>query len=163
MPPEPVSLTAFAVASTSTTARTTSKVARATRPVIPRATAPAQPSGLPVAQTAVAGESTTEGAADVHAVNAPSVAAPTAPVPFAANPVPVYPRVARRAGIEGTVVARVRVSHDGRITAIDELAGPEVFHESVREALARWRYHPATHRGRAVAVAWTLHFPFSLR
>ncbi len=87
----------------------------------------------------------------------------SAPIALDSNAPPDYPRAARRAGLEGVVIARVVVSADGRVAEVEIVAGPEIFHEVVRHALLLWRYVPATRGGVPVAAARTIELPFSLR
>jgi len=94
----------------------------------------------------------------------PRVVKPSAPIRNADTLMPEYPRSARRAGLEGTVVARVYVKADGTIGKVEILEGPEVFHESVRDALMTWRYKPAQlSDGSAVADTHIVRIPFSLQ
>jgi TonB family protein len=77
---------------------------------------------------------------------------------------PDYPRAALRAGISGTVVARVHVSVEGRVSAVDVLDGPDVFHEAVRVALMTWRYTPARLTdGKPVPDTHIVRVPFQLK
>ena len=64
---------------------------------------------------------------------------------------PVYPQVARRAGIEGDVVLRAYVSSDGRVTNLKVLAGPPILARAAIEAVKQWRYHPLRINGRPPA------------
>ena len=76
---------------------------------------------------------------------------------------PEYPRSARRAGVTGTVLARIYVNAQGTITKVEILEGPEVFHEAVREALMTWKYTPARlSNGQAVADTHVVRIPFTL-
>jgi protein TonB len=76
---------------------------------------------------------------------------------------PEYPRSARRAGITGTVIARIYVNATGKVTRVDILEGPDVFHEGVREALLAWRYTPARlSDGTATADTHIVRIPFVL-
>lgn len=78
---------------------------------------------------------------------------------------PDYPAAARRQGIEGRVVARLLITAEGTVTRISIVSArpPAVFDRSVRRALARWRFHPARFRGRAVATWVMLPIRFDLR
>lgn len=82
----------------------------------------------------------------------------------AANPSPPYPPLARRRGIEGTVVLRVEVSAEGRALAVDiaRSSGSSMLDEAARDTIARWRFRPARRGGEAVAAATTVPVRFSL-
>lgn len=71
------------------------------------------------------------------------ISKPSQPIKDANFQMPEYPRAARRAGIEATVIARIHVRADGNVAKVEILEGPEVFHEAVREALMTWHYTPA--------------------
>lgn len=62
---------------------------------------------------------------------------------------PDYPADMRRAGIEGRVVVKVLIGADGRVKAFEPVSGPNESFFSVtrRQALARWRFKPATRDG----------------
>lgn len=103
----------------------------------------------------------------------PPPAAPSGPVhlPEKATPPqlksgsasPAYPEAARKAGVQGMVVARVTIAKDGKVTNVEILKGPEVFHEAVKAALARWQYEPARlPDGTPIAVFRIVPVPFKL-
>ncbi len=55
---------------------------------------------------------------------------------------PVYPPLAKRAGVEGQVLVEVTCSADGRVTNIKWLRGDVIFKEAVETALRQWRFAP---------------------
>jgi len=83
------------------------------------------------------------------AAAAPTAAAPR-PVPVAelkaiTRDAPDFPREAISAGVKGGVVtARIHVEANGKVSAVDILAGqpPHVFDRAVRNALSRWQFEP---------------------
>ncbi len=57
---------------------------------------------------------------------------------------PAYPSLARQAGIEGSVLARVFIDRHGKVTRVEILEAPsELFHEPVVRALMQSRFEPA--------------------
>ena len=58
---------------------------------------------------------------------------------------PVYPRIAKQSGWEGTVLLRVAVLPSGRPDEItvEQSSGYEVLDKAAMNALKRWRFHPA--------------------
>lgn len=84
------------------------------------------------------------------------------PVPASSNATPAYPDAARRSGVQGVVVAKIVVLEDGRVGLVEILRGPEVFHETVRDALSGWRFTPARLDGRPIAVFRIVRVPFTL-
>ncbi len=64
---------------------------------------------------------------------------------YAENPIPAYPRVARRRGLEGEVWLRVRVSETGRVLHLEihRSSGHRVLDDAAHKAVNRWRFRPA--------------------
>jgi protein TonB len=77
------------------------------------------------------------------------------PSPLAGtNEPPVYPFVAWRRGIEGTVVVLLEVNRDGNVTAarLLESSGNQSLDDAAVKKLATWHFTPATRDGVAVAA-----------
>lgn len=70
---------------------------------------------------------------------------------------PDYPEGARRQGLHGRVVARFLVTAEGHVSRLSIVSAepPRVFDRAVLAALEKWRFHPASFQGRAVA-AWVM-------
>ncbi|MGK6319073.1 TonB family protein [Sphingomonas sp. DT-204] len=68
---------------------------------------------------------------------------------YAADLQPEYPAAMRRAGKEGQVVVKVLIGTDGRVKDIQLVSSPDpsFFDATKRQALARWRFKPATRDG----------------
>ena len=158
--PAPVSVAA-AVQQPAPTSPAPSRPAMAL-PAAPTATATATaqpPSALPVQATPSA-----PAPAPAAKPLALQVSKPSVPLPAGPDAVPEYPRAARRAGITGTVVARVNVGSDGKVQSVVILEGPSVFHEAVRAALSARRYTPARlSNGAAAADSHVVRVPFELK
>ena len=62
---------------------------------------------------------------------------------------PDYPSSERRSGLEGLVVVRVLIGADGRVKTVQQVraASAAFFEATRRQALARWRFSPATQDG----------------
>ncbi len=75
---------------------------------------------------------------------------------------PVYPDVARQAGVEGNVVLRVYVSGNGRVTGIKVLDGPPILARAAVQAVQQWRYQGPRIDGRPDNVVTTLIVSFRL-
>lgn len=75
--------------------------------------------------------------------------------PLASNVSPLYPREALRAGVEGSVVARINVDNFGNVSdvAIVKREGnrDRNLDRAVLEAVRKWRFAPAMREGRAIA------------
>jgi len=109
-------------------------------------------------------------APELKRVAAPPVA--TMPVAAAARPAVVreprllpdsaparYPDRARRRGLEGTVVLRLRVAADGTVERVEVAtsSGHEILDRAAEEAAPKWRYEPALRDG--VAIAYDVRQP----
>ena len=78
--------------------------------------------------------------------------------------VPRYPAMARRAGVEGSVVVRGIVRRDGTIDDVEIIKDLSFgLGESAREAVSQWRFRPATYRGEPIDVYYTVTVNFRLQ
>lgn len=70
---------------------------------------------------------------------------------------PRYPDSARRAGIQGVAVLKVKVLENGSVgdTSVEQSAGHPDLDRSASEAVKQWRFEPARRGSEAVAV-WVL-------
>jgi TonB family protein len=75
---------------------------------------------------------------------------------------PIYPEVARQAGIEGDVVLRVYVSSSGTVTGMKILDGPPILARAAVEAVQQWQYQVSRMNGRPANVVATLVVSFRL-
>jgi protein TonB len=73
------------------------------------------------------------------------------------SPAPSYPLASRRAGEQGTVTLRVRVSPDGLATrvAVERSSGSPHLDAAALEAVKAWRFTPAR-RGADAVESWML-------
>ncbi len=86
----------------------------------------------------------------------------TAPVLMKQTP-PVYPARAQRFGVEGNVQLRITISGEGKVSDVEVLDGlPHGLTEAAVEAVRRWRFKPATARGRPVESVLNVSVGFSL-
>ena len=76
---------------------------------------------------------------------------------------PVYPEVARHAGVEGDVILRVYVSSAGRVGEVKILDGPPILARAAVEAVQHWQYQTPRMNGNPVNVVTTLVVSFRLR
>jgi TonB family protein len=75
---------------------------------------------------------------------------------------PKYPKAARKAHIEGTVVLSATIGKDGRIANLRAVSGPEALIESAVKAVKQWRYKPYLLDGEAVEVDSEIRVNFQL-
>lgn len=78
-------------------------------------------------------------------------------------PKPVYPEIARRAGVEGKVLVHILVDRMGRVRDVKIIRGPEVFHEAAKDAAWKGIWRPAIQNHGPVAVWVALPLRFTLR
>jgi len=77
---------------------------------------------------------------------------------------PDYPDLARQAGIEGTVVAKVYINEKGKVIRVEIVQSPaEIFNEPVKQALYKSEFYPAKQRDIPVKSRMIVPFDFYLR
>jgi TonB family protein len=76
---------------------------------------------------------------------------------------PVYPDLARRAGIQGAVEFSVVIGRDGNIAQIQVESGHPLLVPAAIEALKQWRYQPTLLNGDAVEVQTEVEVTFALQ
>jgi protein TonB len=89
----------------------------------------------------------------------------TPPVQRATRAFPRYPELARKAGVQGTVILLIVIDRDGRVGEIEVLRAPDPrfgFDLAAVEAVKQWRYRPALLGGRPVAVQASVTIEFTL-
>jgi TonB family protein len=77
-------------------------------------------------------------------------------------PPPVYPSIAKRAGVQGIVRLQVRATKDGRIEVDKILSGSPTLADAAITAVRQWRVRPFSNAGRPVDVISTVTFNFQL-
>ena len=76
---------------------------------------------------------------------------------------PVYPTLAVRAGLEGTVVLETTVGRNGRPASLTVLrSGGPLLDRAAREAVSQWMYEPLLYHGDPVPFVLTVTIFFSL-
>lgn len=113
---------------------------------------PAPPAPAPIA------------AAPAPAPAAPAVTAARFDADYLHNPKPVYPPFSRRAGEEGRVLLRVRVSPAGTAAELEikQSSGFARLDNAAREAVAKWRFVPAKRGDEAIESWVTVPITFAL-
>jgi protein TonB len=86
------------------------------------------------------------------------------PNPIPGNsPAPVYPEIARRAGVEGTVWVKIWVDKEGNPKKAQILkSDAELFNQPAIEAAMKWKFTPAIMNNGPVAVWVSIPFKFRL-
>lgn len=76
---------------------------------------------------------------------------------------PVYPEIARQAGLEGKVVVAAFVGVDGRVQAVEREGRASVFDQEALDAVRQWVFTPAKADDHPVAVWVRVPVVFQLR
>jgi protein TonB len=79
---------------------------------------------------------------------------------------PMYPELARKAGVEGTVFLDILVDKEGKVRKVEVLkaSGTNVgFEEAAVEAVKKWTFSPAIQNHEPVAVWMTLPVKFEVK
>lgn len=107
-------------------------------------------------------------AADTETIPVPAAAVPPQPAPGLVEPAavltrvdPVYPDLARRAGIEGTVELEVAIDAAGKLTDVEVVRGlPLGMSDAAADAVRRWTFRPARTAAGPVASRKTIRIRF---
>lgn len=75
---------------------------------------------------------------------------------------PVYPDVARQAGIEGIVSLRVVVNEEGAVEKVEVLSGEQALRQAAITAVSQWRYKPFLLQGNPARVVTTVNVEFKI-
>ena len=75
---------------------------------------------------------------------------------------PVYPTIAKVAGVQGTVVLEAVISKTGRIESLHAVSGPDLLRNAALQAVQAARYRPYKLNDEAVDVQTTITVVFQL-
>jgi TonB family protein len=75
---------------------------------------------------------------------------------------PVYPPIAKTAGVSGTVVLDAVISKSGTITDLRVVSGPVMLRKAAEDAVRTWRYRPYKLNNEPTEVETTVNVIFSL-
>jgi protein TonB len=75
---------------------------------------------------------------------------------------PVYPTIARAAGVSGQVVVSAVISNTGTIESLQVISGPELLRRAALDAIQAARYRPFLLNGQPVEVQTTITVSFRL-
>jgi len=76
---------------------------------------------------------------------------------------PVYPAIARSAGVQGTVIVEATIGTDGHVTAVKVLRSVPLLDQAAIDAVTQWEYSPTVVDGKPVEVIMTATVNFSLQ
>jgi TonB family protein len=75
---------------------------------------------------------------------------------------PIYPEIARRTGIQDTVVLRVVVDESGRVAELQVMSGHPILAAAAKAAVEQWIYSPTSVGGRAISIVGVVSVSFTL-
>ena len=78
------------------------------------------------------------------------------------SPLPEYPELAQRAGVQGRVLVQIRMKTDGSLSVEKVLEGEPALVEAASAAVWQWRGNPAEIDGKKVETVSTVTFNFQL-
>jgi protein TonB len=76
--------------------------------------------------------------------------------------VPVYPMLAKSAGVEGVVRFTALIGKDGKIQNLKVISGPSPLVDAASDAVKRWVYRPAMLNGQPVEVITDINVNFTI-
>jgi protein TonB len=76
---------------------------------------------------------------------------------------PVYPEIARRARVEGTVILEAVLDRRGRVNQVRVTKSSPLLDQAAIDAVRQWQYSPSTLHGQPVDVLMTITITFSLQ
>jgi TonB family protein len=75
--------------------------------------------------------------------------------------VPVYPQMARSAGVSGLVRVKIIVDESGSVASIVWTEGPTLLRQATQDALRQWKFAPVVVDGKPVRATGYVDFAFS--
>jgi periplasmic protein TonB len=78
------------------------------------------------------------------------------------NTMPVYPVLAKRGRVEGTVRLSAVIGKDGSVERLETVSGHPILEQAAVEAVKKWKYKPTILNGEPVEVVTTIDVVFKL-
>lgn len=121
------------------------------------------PGGLRAQQTASSPPAATQTNANASDAARPTIGGKMTPAKLIRWATPAYPRKAKAAMIEGTVVLHGVIETDGIVDGIKLVSGPPALVQSAIDCVKKWKYQPTTLNGKPVKVATDISVAFRLK
>lgn len=77
--------------------------------------------------------------------------------------VPIYPPLALRARVEGTVILEINVDEEGNVTEVRVLQGNPLLEDEAVRAVKQWKYSPTLLNGEPIPILSTVKVEFRLK
>jgi protein TonB len=75
---------------------------------------------------------------------------------------PIYPAIARAAGVSGKVIVEAVISKNGTIESLHVVSGPEMLKSAAIDAIRAARYQPFRLNGEPVEIQTTITVNFTM-
>jgi TonB family protein len=75
-------------------------------------------------------------------------------------PKPIYPPLAREAGVSGTVIVAAKIDKSGNVVSAKAVSGPQPLRQAATDAVMKWSFLPTLVSGKAIKVMRTVTFNF---
>jgi len=75
---------------------------------------------------------------------------------------PVYPPLAQRANVQGSVVLQARIGEDGNVQSLQVISGPSILTTAALEAVKQWHFKPRLEAGKAVPTETRITVNFTI-
>lgn len=75
---------------------------------------------------------------------------------------PKYPKDAKAAHVEGTVVLKVKITKEGTVTDVEFVSGPDALKDAAIAAVQKWKYEPMKFKGKPMDTDTKISVVFSL-
>jgi periplasmic protein TonB len=76
---------------------------------------------------------------------------------------PVYPPIAKKARVQGTVLLSPLIARDGSVKQLNVISGPAMLRQAALDAVRQWTYRPYLLNGQPVEVFTEVEVNFSLQ
>lgn len=75
---------------------------------------------------------------------------------------PVYPAMAQRENVQGSVVLQARIGEDGSVQGLQVVSGPSILTSAALEAVKQWHFKPRVEAGKAVPTETRITVNFTI-
>jgi len=75
---------------------------------------------------------------------------------------PVYPALAQRANVQGSVILQAQIGEDGNVQAVQVVSGPSILTSAALEAVKQWHFKPRLEAGKAVPTETRITVNFTI-
>jgi TonB family protein len=99
-------------------------------------------------------------AAEKRAAASPAAAADVQPPVKIKDVAPIYPAIAKAAGVEGTVTIAAAIDANGYVTGTSVLRSVPMLNQAALDAVKEWQYQPQRVGGKAVPSMVTVNVKF---